>query len=338
MNGAVLDGHDPAVIAEAAAALAAGEMVAFPTETVYGLGARADDDRAVAHIYRAKGRPADHPLIVHVADAAAARVFCDDWPELAQRLTSAFWPGPLTVIVPRRPGVATACAGGQPTIALRCPDHPVALALLRAAAALGVAGVAAPSANRFGRLSPTQAGHVLAELGDEPGLRVLDGGACEVGIESTIVDCSRGRPVLLRPGRFTRQAIEAVLGESVGDRDAAAPRAPGTLESHYAPRARVRLMSEDELRLALEMLGRASAAAPSGAPPLVAVYSHHSFSDHAAAIFQAMPVDAAAAAHELFSVLRHFDGQGVGLIWVETPPSDQAWDGVRDRLARAAAA
>lgn len=334
----MLDGRDPAAIAEAAVALAAGELVAFPTETVYGLGARADDDRAVAGIYRAKGRPADHPLIVHVADAAAARVFCVDWPELAQRLTSAFWPGPLTVIVPRRPGVATACAGGQPTIALRCPDHPVAQALLSAAAALGVSGVAAPSANRFGRLSPTQAAHVLAELGDEPGLRVLDGGACEVGIESTIIDCTRGQPVLLRPGRLTRQAIEAVLGEPVGDRDAAAPRAPGTLESHYAPRARVRLMSEDELRLALEMLGRASAAAPSGAPPLVAVYSRHPFSDHAAAIFQVMPVDAVAAAHELFSVLRRLDGQGVGLIWVETPPADPEWDGVKDRLARAAAA
>jgi L-threonylcarbamoyladenylate synthase len=338
VNGAVLDGHDPAVIAEAAAALAAGELVAFPTETVYGLGARADDDRAVAHIYRAKGRPADHPLIVHVADAAAARVFCADWPELARRLTSAFWPGPLTVIVPRPSGVATACAGGQPTIALRCPDHPVAQALLRAAAALGVSGVAAPSANRFGRLSPTQAAHVLAELGDEPGLRVLDGGACEVGIESTIVDCSRGQPVLLRPGRLTRQAIEAVLGQPLSDRDAAAPRAPGTLESHYAPRARVRLMSEDELRAGLDMLGRANAAASSGVPPMVAVYSRHPFSDHAAAMFQAMPVDAAAAAHELFSVLRHFDGQGVGLIWVETPPADPNWDGVRDRLARAAAA
>lgn len=334
----MLDGHDPAVIAEAAAALAAGELVAFPTETVYGLGARADDDRAVAHIYRAKGRPADHPLIVHVAHAAAARVFCADWPELAQRLTKAFWPGPLTVIVARRPGVATACAGGQPNIALRCPDHPVAQALLRAAAALGVTGVAAPSANRFGRLSPTQVAHVLAELGDEFGLRVLDGGACEVGIESTIVDCSRGQPVLLRPGRLTRQAIEAVLGESVGDRDAAAPHAPGTLESHYAPRARVRLMSQDELRDGLDVLGRAGAAAPSGAPPMVAVYSRHPFSDCAAVIFQAMPVDAAAAAHELFSVLRHFDGQGVGLIWVETPPPDPEWDGVRDRLVRAAAA
>lgn len=201
-----------------------------------------------------------------------------------------------------------------------------------------MAGVAAPSANRFGRLSPTQAAHVLAELGDEPGLRVLDGGACEVGIESTIVDCSRGQPVLLRPGRLTRQAIEAVLGKSLGDRDAAAPRAPGTLESHYAPRACVRLMSEDELRAGLDVLGRVSAVAPSGAPPRVAVYSRHRFSGHAAAIFQAMPVDAAAAAHELFSVLRHFDGQGVGLIWVETPPEDPEWDGIKDRLTRAAAA
>ena len=173
----ILVGQAAASIAAATDTLRTGGLLGLPTETVYGLAADAESATAVARIFAAKGRPADHPLIVHVADAAAARVFCADWPQLAQRLTSAFWPGPLTVIVPRRPGVATACAGGQPTIALRCPDHPVAQALLRAAAALGVSGVAAPSANRFGRLSPTQAAHVLAELGDEPGLRVLDGGA-----------------------------------------------------------------------------------------------------------------------------------------------------------------
>ncbi|OYY60742.1 MAG: threonylcarbamoyl-AMP synthase, partial [Burkholderiales bacterium 28-67-8] len=230
----MLDGHDPLAIAACADALASGELVAFPTETVYGLGARADDDRAVARIFQAKGRPADHPLIVHLAGVALASRFCDDWPALAQRLTAAFWPGPLTVIVPRAAGVAYASTGGQPTVGLRCPDHPVALALLRAAAARGVPGIAAPSANRFGRLSPTCAAHVVAELGDEPGLRVLDGGDCPVGIESTIIDCSRTHPVLLRPGTLTRRAIEAVLGEPLLARDAAAPhpRSAGLFRWH----------------------------------------------------------------------------------------------------------
>lgn len=331
----LLDGHDPVAIAEAAAALAAGELVAFPTETVYGLGARADDDTAVARIYAAKGRPVGHPLIVHVADAAAARPFCATWPDLAQRLVAAFWPGPLTVIVPRAEGVAAACAGGQPTIGLRCPSHPVAQALLRAAAERGVPGVAAPSANRFGRLSPTQAAHVAAELGAD--LRVLDGGACEVGIESTIVDCSRDRAVLLRPGTLTRSAIEAVLGGPLEDRDAAAPRAPGTLDAHYAPRARVRLMSAAMLRSAIELLGAAPADPASAVPLKLAVYSRLLPPAGAVAIHQAMPARADQAAHELFSVLRRFDDLGAQLIWVEEPPAAAEWDGVRDRLVRASA-
>lgn len=331
----LLDGHDPAAIAEAATALAAGELVAFPTETVYGLGARADDDAAVARIYATKGRPVGHPLIVHVADAAAARPFCAALPDLAQRLITAFWPGPLTVIVPRSEGIATASAGGQPTIGLRCPSHPVAQALLRAAAERGVPGVAAPSANRFGRLSPTQAAHVVAELG--PDVRVLDGGACEVGIESTIVDCSRDRAVLLRPGTLTRSAIEAVLGGPLADRDAAAPRAPGTLDAHYAPRARVRLMNTGLLRSALELLASAPADPASGLPLKLAVYSRLLPPAGAAAIHQALPARADQAAHELFSVLRRFDELDAQLIWVEEPPATAEWDGVRDRLLRASA-
>ena len=333
----VLDGHDADAIAACADALAAGELVAFPTETVYGLGARADDDAAVARIFQAKGRPADHPLIVHLADAAAAARFCDDWPVLAQRLSAAFWPGPLTVIVPRSAGVAKACAGGQSTIGLRCPDHPVALALLRAAAARGVPGIAAPSANRFGRLSPTCAAHVVAELGDESGLRVLDGGDCPVGIESTIIDCSRGRPVLLRPGTLTRQAIEVVLGEPLLERDAGAPRASGTLETHYAPRARVRLLGSDQLHAELEKFTAARSGEAAAALPTLAVYSRQPLPAQAAAIHQTMPAGAAAVAHELFSVLRSFDDRGARQIWVELPPADAQWDGVRDRLARAAA-
>ncbi len=331
----LLDGHNPAAIAEAAAALAAGELVAFPTETVYGLGARADDDVAVARIYAAKGRPVGHPLIVHVADAAAARSFCATWPDLAQRLVAAFWPGPLTVIVPRADGMASSCAGGQQTIGLRCPAHPVAQALLRAAAELGVPGVAAPSANRFGRLSPTQAVHVVAELGSD--LLVLDGGDCEVGIESTIVDCSRGRAVLLRPGTLTRSAIEAALDRALEDRDAAAPRAPGTLDTHYAPHARVRLMNTDMLHAALKLLASAPPDPSSAAPLTLAVYSRLVPPAGTVAIQQAMPAHADQVAHELFAVLRRFDDLGAQLIWVEEPPVTADWDGVRDRLTRASA-
>jgi len=332
----LLDVNDPGAIAEAADAIAAGELVAFPTETVYGLGARADDDAAVARIFLAKGRPTNHPLIVHVADASAARPFCADWPDLAQKLVTAFWPGPLTVIVPRADGVAAASAGGQASIGLRCPSHPVALALLREVAARGVPGIAAPSANRFGRLSPTRAAHVVAELGT--GLRVLDGGDCDVGIESTIVDCSRGRAVLLRPGSLTRGAIEAVLGQPLADRDADAPRASGTLASHYAPRARVRLMAPGMLQSALKLLADVptDATAQKSVVPL-AVYSRLPVPSGSAVAHQVMPSRADLAAHELFNVLRRFDDLGVQLIWVEEPPTGPEWDGVRDRLRRACA-
>ncbi|HEV7914037.1 MAG TPA: L-threonylcarbamoyladenylate synthase [Albitalea sp.] len=324
----VLDGTDAQAIARAAAALAAGQLVAFPTETVYGLGARADDDAAVAQIFAAKGRPADHPLIVHVADADAARGFAAEVPPVAVRLVAAFWPGPLTIIVPRAAGVGTAAAGGQATIGLRCPSHPVARALLAAARQAGVPGLAAPSANRFGRISPTRAEHVAAEFDDS--LLVLDGGACEVGIESGIVDCSRGHPVLLRPGVLTRAQIEAAAGQPLLAADAAAPRAPGTLEAHYAPRAPLRLMTAAQLHMALQLLG--------GSPLKLAVYSSPLPPGVGSGLrHRAMPERAADAAHELFSVLRAFDDEGAQLIWVEEPPAMPEWEGVRDRLRRAAA-
>ncbi len=228
----IVDGADPAAVANAAQRLARGELVAFPTETVYGLGADACSDAAVAGIFAAKGRPSDHPLIVHVTDAAAAQRFTRETPAVADRLIAAFWPGPLTVILPRREGVAGAATGGQDSVGLRCPSHPVARALLQACAALEppVHGLAAPSANRFGRVSPTTAAHVEAEFGDA--LWVLDGGACEVGIESSIVDCTRGVPVLLRPGVLTHATIEAACGERLwlpDELEGAAPRASGTL-------------------------------------------------------------------------------------------------------------
>jgi L-threonylcarbamoyladenylate synthase len=200
-------------IAACARQIRAGGLIAFPTETVYGLGADASSDAAVAQIFAAKGRPADHPLIVHVASAAQVAHFASAVPAFAQQLIDTFWPGPLTLILPRKAGVATASAGGQGSIGLRCPAHPVALALLSDCAALGVPGVAAPSANQFGKVSPTTAAHVHSELGDA--ITVLDGGACSVGIESTIIDCTRDAPVLLRPGVLNVADIEAAMGRKL---------------------------------------------------------------------------------------------------------------------------
>jgi L-threonylcarbamoyladenylate synthase len=323
----LLDGRDATAIAEGARRLAAGEPVAFPTETVYGLGARADDDAAVARIFALKGRPAGHPLIVHVAGRDEAARFGVMSP-LAERLIDAFWPGPVTVIVRRLPGMAEAAAAGQPTIGLRCPADPVAHALLVAAHAAGVAGIAAPSANRFGRVSPTTAAHVVEEFGDA--LLVLDGGAARLGIESAIVDCSGERPALLRPGVLTTERLAAALGVPLVAADADSPRAPGTLIAHYAPHAKVRLMSTTILKTALEVLG--------SDPLKLAVYSRSVPSGVATGVrHRRMPARPEQAAHELFAVLRELDSTGVHLIWVEEPPPGPEWDGVRDRLSRAAA-
>lgn len=326
----IVSGTDPQAIAEAARTVVAGELVAFPTETVYGLGADASSDTAVAKIFAAKGRPSDHPLIVHIAGAAQVTDYAGEVPLFAQKLMQAFWPGPLTVILPRRPGVAAAAAGGQDSIGLRCPAHPVALAFLQACKT----GVAGPSANRFGRVSPTTALHVAGEFGDD--LLVLDGGPCDVGIESSIVDCTRGRPVLLRPGVLSRQQLEAACGETVLDQDGlladnAAPRAPGTLASHYAPDAKVRLMDTKAIQTALDLLGTDAAHIAVYARSIVRIQSEN-------VLYRRMPDDAVATAQQLFAVLREFDAKGAKLIWIEILPEAEAWDGVRDRLGRAAAA
>jgi len=323
----ILPGSDVAAIAQAAQALRAGELVGIPTETVYGLAADADNEAAVAQIFAAKGRPTDHPLIVHVASSAQVARYAAQVPDFAQRLIDAFWPGPLTLILPRRPGVAAAAAGGQDSIGLRCPSHPVAQALLRACGL----GLAAPSANRFGRVSPTTAAHVQAELGSA--LLVLDGGPCPVGIESTLVDCTRGAPVVLRPGQITREQLQEACGRSVGqpaEPDAAAPRASGTLESHYAPQARVRLMQADELAQRMQALGTLAnnlALWSREPPPQLG----------AGVLWRAQPPRAQDAARELFATLRELDLHGVQQIWVELPPETPDWEGVRDRLKRAAA-
>ncbi len=327
----LLPGDHPAAIVQAAQLLQAGELVAFPTETVYGLGADASSDAAVAKIFAAKGRPADHPLIVHLASAAQVANYASAVPAFAQRLMDAFWPGPLTVILPRKPGVAAAAAGGQDSIGLRCPAHPVALAFLAACLDVGVKGVAGPSANRFGRVSPTTAAHVVSEFGGD--LMVLDGGPCAVGIESSIVDCTRSQPVLLRPGVLTHAQLEAACGQrvlSAQELTLAAPRASGTLESHYAPNANVRLMDAKAIQTALEVLGADAAHIAVYARSILRIRSER-------VLFRRMPDDALATAHQLFAVLRDFDAQGVKLIWIENPPQMPEWDGVRDRLGRAAA-
>ena len=311
----------------------------LPTETVYGLAADAASAEAVAKIFTAKGRPSNHPLIVHVAAAAGVDHFAVDVPAFARLLMQAFWPGPLTLILPRRPGVGAETAGGQDSIGVRCPSHPVAQALLQALARAEppVWGLAAPSANQFGRVSPTTAQHVQAELGDD--LLVLDGGPCGVGIESTIIDCTRGAPVLLRPGAITRVQVEAACGQPLqseqeiadsADSAGAAPRASGTLESHYAPSARVRLMDARALQTALDVLGADAAH--------IAVYARTPLRVRSERlVVRRMPDDADATAQQLFSALRGFDAQGVRLIWIETPPDTPEWEAVLDRLNRAAA-
>ncbi len=338
----LLNGQDPAAIQQAAQTLAQGDLLGLPTETVYGLAADASCDAAVGKIFQAKGRPSDHPLIVHIAPGSPGAVppgvdhFASEVPGFARDLIRAFWPGPLTLILPRRAGVGAAAAGGQDSIGLRCPAHPVAQAVLQACAALGVAGLAAPSANQFGRVSPTTAAHVQSEFGDA--LLVLDGGACAMGIESTIVDCTRGVPVLLRPGSISRAQIEQACGQPLRAKEdlaAPSPRASGTLEAHYAPTAKVRLMDTKVLQTALDLLGQVQ----DGKPASIGVYARSALRNRSSqAVLRRMPEDAQATAQELFAALRNFDIQGMRLIWIETPPDSMEWEGVRDRLQRAAVA
>ncbi len=341
----ILDGQQAQTIEQAAQALKRGDLLGLPTETVYGLAADAGNGVAVAKIFQAKGRPSDHPLIVHVASMQGAQKFASDIPAFAQKLMAAFWPGPLTLILPRQPQQAEVAAGGQNSVGLRCPSHPVAQAVLRRAEALGVMGVAAPSANLFGRVSPTTAAHVADEFGEH--LLIVDGGACQVGIESTIVDCTRGQPVLLRPGVLTLDALTVACGVPVvvpQTQEADAPKASGTLASHYAPRALVKLMMAQDMQRALETFLRTVSSNPAsdGATKLV-IWSRTPLAGVASAARETsltmvpMPHDPAQCAHDLFAQLRAFDATGASQIWVELPPASPAWAGVLDRLSRAAA-
>jgi L-threonylcarbamoyladenylate synthase len=312
-------------IANAVAVLRAGGLVAFPTETVYGLGADASNPAAVRKIFEAKGRPATHPLIVHVADAVQAANWAREMPETARRLARRFWPGPLTVILKRASKVGNVVTGGQDTVALRVPSHPVAQQLL---ARFG-GGIAAPSANRHGRVSATTAEHVRREFGTVVDC-LLDGGEAQVGIESAIVDLSGDTPVLLRPGWITAAEIEAALGAALAAPSPAAPRAPGTLAAHYAPRTPLALMDGDralELAASLIRQGRRVAVlAYSAQRPVLQ-----------GLVWIAAPWDAAGYAHELYASLRRLDELGGDAILVEKPPQAPAWAAIHDRLTRAAA-
>jgi L-threonylcarbamoyladenylate synthase len=320
---------DPARIAAAARALEQGALVAFPTETVYGLGADAENPAAVAAIYAAKGRPQDHPVIVHLAPDAALDDWAADIPDEARQLAAAFWPGPLTMILRRAAHIPAAVSGGQDTVGLRCPSHPVAIALLQAFKG-GRGGIAAPSANKFGNVSPTTAQHVRDEFGADGALAmVLDGGQSQVGIESTIVDLSRlasHGPVLLRPGHISPEAIAAVIDRLPAAPDAAAPRASGTLESHYAPHTPVAMQDSATLKATLARLQQAGRK--------VALV-HYSELARAHAEVR-LPASPDGFAHALYAALRLMDGAGADLILVEAPPAGDAWLGVNDRLRRAA--
>lgn len=348
-------------VREAARRLAAGSLVAFPTETVYGLGADAENVEAVARIYAAKGRPANHPVIVHVSPEEDLHYWASDVPAPAQTLIRAFWPGPLTLILPRAAHVPAMVSGGQDSVGLRCPSHPVAQALLRAFAALkpgGHGGVAGPSANKFGQVSPTRAEHVRGEFaGMSPAdLFILEGGASEVGIESTIVDVSRVAqgigPVLLRPGHISAAQLADVLGEPVATPDTAAPRVSGSLKAHYAPRTPLALLDRDQLRRELSRLvaqaagsgGMAGAATrPASAGPghqyaVVAFNVLAEFRGMPGVDWYYAPANPDAYARNLYALLRRLDAVGYARILMERPPLDAAWQAVNDRVGRAAAA
>lgn len=314
----------PEQIAAAVDALRRGELVAFPTETVYGLGADASNPAAVRRIFAAKGRPADHPVIVHLPHADWLEQWASHVPERAWRLATRFWPGPLTLILPRAAHVLDVVTGGQPTVGLRVPDHPVAQALLQAFGG----GIAAPSANRFGRVSPTRAEHVRAELGNAVAV-ILDGGPCRVGLESTIVDLSGPQPAILRPGAITAQQIEATLGEPVHTPARSRTRAPGTLPSHYAPVTPVELVADEQLEK------RARAWRREGRRVAV-VARRPAPADLAEVPWRALPDDPQGYGHALYATLRELDALRGDRILVARVPDDEAWTAVRDRLTRAA--
>jgi len=305
-----------AEVRRAAQILRAGGLVAFPTETVYGLGADASSEKAVARLYAVKRRPADHPVIVHFASAKAAFLWAREIPDGAHPLAKKFWPGPLTLILKRSALAKDFVTGGQDTVGLRVPSHPVAQQLLKEFAG----AIAAPSANRFGMISPTTPAHVREDLGKDADL-VLEGGPSEVGIESTIVDLSGATPVLLRPGRISKQDLESVIGK-IGERTASSPRHSGGLERHYAPRTPARMVPSHALDKEISK-GKSVAVLAFSRP------------DERVDFWLRMPREPRAYAQKLYAALRELDSADCEQILVEAPPDAPEWDAVRDRLKRA---
>ncbi len=319
-------------VREAAQALRQGQLVGFPTETVYGLGADASQAEAVAAIYRVKGRPTGHPLIVHVSSVRAAQGWAQ-WSDAAQRLADLFWPGPLTLILPRRADAPAWACGGQTTVGLRCPAHPIAQALLQQFEAMGGQGVAAPSANRFGRISPTTAAHVRADLGQiEPLHSILDGGIAEVGVESTIVDLSGAQPALLRPGRIRQEAIEAALGSTLCAPSAASPQVSGSLASHYAPQTPVELIAAPSFAFRLGVIAdtgeRYAVWARRDCPQALLARAN--------LLWYRAPESPEQTEQLLYSSLRELDLLACERIIIESPPAGSEWTAVLDRLRRSA--
>lgn len=315
-------------ILSAARQLLAGDVLGLPTETVYGLAANASDVKAVSKIYTTKGRPADHPLIVHLAPKADIAFWAQNIPSYAIDLMTAFWPGPLTIVLPRTAQAGDFVTGGQDTVALRCPSHPVAQAVLNICLDLGIQGLAAPSANRFGRVSPTTAQHVEDEF--EGCILTIDGGACEVGIESTIVDCTQASPHVLRHGAITSDDIARVTDLSASNaaalksRPRTTPRVSGSLAAHYAPATPVRFCHPSMMIHLPANTVYMGFSAPDTRPSNIAA-------------FHAMPQDATQYAQQLYAALRTLDTMQFSQIAVEPVPRTDAWAGVADRLTRAAA-
>ncbi|MBL0122766.1 MAG: threonylcarbamoyl-AMP synthase [Betaproteobacteria bacterium] len=341
------------ILKQAVDALLRGELVALPTETVYGLGADAADELAVARIFEAKGRPAAHPLIVHVARNTPLDKWAIDIPPIAHKLIDAFWPGPLTLILKKSARIPLSVTGGQDTVGIRCPAHPLAQKLLTAFAKAGSGIIAAPSANRFGHVSPTTAQHVRDEFGDK--FLVLDGGPCEVGIESTILDLSRmktlKRPVVLRPGAITPEMIRAVIGEMPLQPDEVpapktstikpgTPRVSGSLAAHYAPMTPLKLLDAAALQTEMDaqlnvgkrvaVLGFSAKPRVKPSPVGVGVRNARQL------VWISADADPASYAQGLYANLRTLDAAQTSVILVEAPPITPAWDAINDRLRRAA--
>ena len=332
-------GHDApspatdAALDRAADVLRRGGLVAIPTETVYGLAADALDEAAVEGIFRAKGRPATNPLIVHVADVAMARSLAAPWPEMAERIAAALWPGPVTVVVPKAPSIPDVVTAGGPTVALRCPAHPLARRLIERS---GIP-LAAPSANRSEQVSPTTAHHVLESLGSKVGL-ILDGGPCERGIESTVIDCTVTPPRILRPGPLTRSDLEAAVGGPViwpaaDDAATTGPaRSPGSRARHYCPKTALELPADPAARVQAHL----AAGRRVGWLVLVADERARALAGSRDLVAVPMPTDPAAYARQLYATLHALDQRQLDRIVADPPPADEAWRAVADRLSRAA--